>query len=163
MAVQINDLQLILQQLVAEHEKMLRLLEDQHKALRALDAPRVQVLSAQQEASRLRIAGLDSRRRMIVQQLCMASRLAGEPTITRLAAMFPQAGQSLLALRDKLRALAAAVSNRAQIAGKVAGALLGHLNTVVRMVAGVTEQARLYNKQGVHTVSKRIGMMEAVA
>ncbi|MGA2497413.1 MAG: flagellar export chaperone FlgN [Tepidisphaeraceae bacterium] len=163
MAVQINDLQLLLQQLVAEHEKLLRLLEGQQQALRALDAGRVQALSAQQEASRLRIAGLESRRRLVLQQLCQASQLIGEPTITRLAATLPQAGQPLLALRDKLRCLAAAVSNRAQIAGKVAGALLGHLNTVVRLVAGVTEQARLYNRQGVHTVSNRIGMMEAVA
>ncbi|MFI5377891.1 MAG: flagellar protein FlgN [Tepidisphaerales bacterium] len=163
MPVQINDLQFLLQQLVAEHEKMLRLLEDQHRALRALDARRVQELSAQQEASRLRIAGLESRRRLILQQLCVASRLAGEPTITRLAAMFPQAGETLLALRDKLKSLAAAISNRAQIAGKVAGALLGHLNTVVRLIAGATEQAGLYNKQGVHAMASRIGVMEAVA
>jgi hypothetical protein len=162
-AVQINDLQFILQQLVAEHEKLLRLLEEQQRALRVLDARRVQELSAQQEASRLRIAGLENRRRLTLQQLCVASRLAGEPTITRLAAMFPQAGQPLLALRDRLKALAAAISGRAQIAGKVAGALLGHLNTVVRLVAGATEQARLYNKQGVHAVSNRIGVMEAVA
>ena len=163
MAVQINDLQFLLQQLVAEHEKLLSLLEEQHQALRALDAHRVQDLSAKQESSRLRIAGLESRRRLVVQQLCLASRMIGEPTIARLAATFPQAGAPLLALRDKLRSLAAAVSNRAQIAGKVAGALLGHLNTVVRLVSGVTEQARLYNKQGVHAVSSRIGAMEAVA
>lgn len=163
MAVQINDLQFILQQLVAEHEKLLSLLDEQYRWLRALDASRVQELSAKQEASRLRIAGLESRRRVIMQQLCLASRLIGEPTIARLAATFPQAGQALLALRDKLKSLAAAVSNRAQIAGKVAGALLGHLNTVVRLVAGATEQAGLYNKQGVHTVSSRIGVMEAVA
>jgi len=148
---------------VAEHEKLLSLLEEQHQALRALDAHRVQELSAKQESSRLRIAGLESRRRLVVQQLCLASRMIGEPTIARLAATFPQAGAPLLALRDKLRLLAAAVSNRAQIAGKVAGALLGHLNTVVRLVSGVTEQARLYNKQGVHAVSSRIGAMEAVA
>jgi hypothetical protein len=44
----------------------------------------------------------------------------------------------------------------------LAGAVLGHLNTVVRLIAGAVEQAGVYTKQGVPQVSARIGVIEAV-
>ena len=44
----------------------------------------------------------------------------------------------------------------------LAGAVLGHLNTVVRLIAGAVERAGIYTKSGVPQVSNRIGVMEAV-
>jgi hypothetical protein len=162
MSRQLNELQVLLQQLVVEHERLLRLLEEQQAAVKRLDMKRIGELSGQQEASRMRVGALEARRRLVVQQLALAARIEGEPTILRLADAYPQSRQALLGLRHKLRALAQAVQNRATIAGRVAGAILGHLNTVVRLISGAAEQAGLYNKQGVHSVSNRIGMMEAV-
>ena len=48
------------------------------------------------------------------------------------------------------------------MAGRLASAVLGHLNTVVRLLAGAVEKAGLYTKQGIPQVSARIGVMEAV-
>jgi hypothetical protein len=52
---------------------------------------------------------------------------------------------------------------RNKISGKVATAVLGHLNTVVRLLAGAVERAGLYTKNGIPQVSSRIGAIEAVA
>ncbi len=162
MSRQLSDLQSVLQLLVAEHERMLKLMDEQQLAVKKLDVKRIEELAVLQENTRLRISGMDSRRRLLMQQISAAARLDGSPTIARLAEAFPQFRAALLTLRDRLRALAAAVSAKAQVAGKIAGAVLGHLNTVVRVFAGATEQAGLYSRQGVPVASKRIGVIEAV-
>jgi hypothetical protein len=61
-----------------------------------------------------------------------------------------------------LKAVAEKVRAHCYISGRVANAVLGHLNTVVRLLAGAVEKAGLYNKRGVPRVSNRIGVMEAV-
>jgi hypothetical protein len=158
----IHELETLLKALVAEHEKLLRLLENQQQAVRKLDTRRIEELAAAQESARMRISTLEMRRRQLVQQIGQAARLPGTVTIGQLAEAFPQSRAGLLGLRQRLRELAAAVSARAQVAGRIAGSVLGHLNTVVRLIAGATEQAGLYNRQGSHQVSPRIGVMEAV-
>jgi len=74
----------------------------------------------------------------------------------------PASRNSLLKLRDELRDLAARITARTHVAGRLAGAVLGHLNTVVRLLAGAVEKTGVYTKQGVPRVSSRIGVMEAV-
>ena len=54
------------------------------------------------------------------------------------------------------------VADRSFVANKVASAVLGHLNTIVRLLAGAVERAGVYTKHGVPKVSARIGAMEAV-
>ena len=68
----------------------------------------------------------------------------------------------LLKLRDELKKTIEQIQTRTHIAGRFAGAVLGHLNTVVRLIAGAVERAGIYTKNGVPQVSNRIGVMEAV-
>jgi hypothetical protein len=58
--------------------------------------------------------------------------------------------------------VATTIASRTKVSGKVAGAVLGHLNTVVRLLAGAVERAGVYTKDGIPRVSGRIGIMEAV-
>jgi hypothetical protein len=83
-------------------------------------------------------------------------------TITRLAELNPQFSVRLLALRDELRAVIGQISGHTQVAGKVAGAVLGHLNTVVRLLTGAMRQAGIYTKRGMPLAAPRIGVIEAV-
>ena len=110
----------------------------------------------------MRIASLESRRRSIVQDIAKQNRLAGELSVSRLATLFPQRADSLMKLRDELKRIATEIQTKTHVAGKLAGAVLGHLNTVVRLLAGAVERAGIYTKQGVPQVSTRIGVMEAV-
>jgi hypothetical protein len=65
-------------------------------------------------------------------------------------------------LRTQLKDLVQQVATRAQISNKLAGAVLGHLNTVVRLLAASIEKAGLYTKNGIPKMSARIGVMEAI-
>jgi hypothetical protein len=68
----------------------------------------------------------------------------------------------LLGLRDELRSVIEQIQRRTHVAGRLAAAVLGHLNTVVRVLAGAVEQAGVYTKHGTPHVATRIGVMEAV-
>ena len=126
--------------------------------LKALDEAR-----NQQEASRLRVATLENKRRAVVLLIAKILRMDGQNlTITRLAELQPARREALLKLRDELRGLAAKIGARTHVAGRLASAVLGHLNTVVRLLAGAVEKTGVYTKQGVPRVSSRIGVMEAV-
>lgn len=159
---QISELEGLLQQLIAEHQKLLRFVEVHQLAMRAMDLKAMDIAANQQEACRLRIATIDNKRRLLVVVLARQVNMQGEPTVSRLAEAYPQRRTELLALREQLRGAITDVSSKTHVAGKLAGAVLGHLNTVVRVIAGAVEQAGVYTRQGTPRVATRIGVMDAV-
>jgi hypothetical protein len=162
MQKEVAQLRIILQQLIAEHEKLLAHLSSQQSSMKKLDLPAIDKLTGLQDATRMRIAALDGKRKTLVNHLAALLKLPGTPTLSRLADAIPQHKQTLLALRDHLKTKITEVATKSTIAGRVAGALLGHLNTVVRLLAGAVEQAGIYTKHGTPQVSTRIGVIEAV-
>ena len=157
------ELENVLQLLVAEHRRLLAHLEAQQGAMKAFDLKALDDARNQQEASRLRVAAIENKRRALVLQIAKASRIDPQGlTITKLADLHPQRRDALLKLRDELKGLAGQIAVRTHVASRLAGAVLGHLNTVVRLLAGAVEKSGLYTKQGVPRVSARIGVMEAV-
>jgi hypothetical protein len=162
MSRQLTELEGLLQQLTAEHRKMLKFVDAHQAAMRAMDLKGMDAAAKQQEASRLRIASVENKRRMLTVVLARQAGLQGEPTVTRLAEVYPQRQKELTALRDELRAVISEVASKTHVAGKLAGAVLGHLNTVVRVIAGAVEQAGVYTRQGTPRVSGRIGVVDAV-
>ena len=162
MSRQVCELETILQQLVAEHRKLLAYLEAHLSAMKKLDLKAMDESAAQQEASRVRIAILENRRRAMTVQVGKMLRIEGDVTISKLAAAFPAKAQVLTSLRDDLKNLMQSIQSKAYIASRVGGAVLGHLNTAVRLLAGAVEKAGVYTKHGVPKVATRIGVMEAV-
>ena len=158
----ILDLESVLQQLIVEHRKLLKHVDAHQAAMKTMKLDAMDQSANQQEASRLRIGTLDTRRREVVQQITLQHKLSGEVTISRLAQLFPQRGPNLMKLREELKKTIEQIQARTHIAGRLAGAVLGHLNTVVRLIAGAVERAGIYTKSGVPQVSNRIGVMEAV-
>src|SRR5215204_359841 len=159
---EITQLQLVLQQLIAEHEKLLAHLTNQQEAMKKLDLVAIDQLTGLQDSSRMRIAALDGKRKTLVNHLAAVLKLPAATTLKQLAQAIPQHKQTLLALREQLKTKVTEVATRSTVAGRVAGALLGHLNTVVRLLSGAVEQAGIYTKQGTPKVSTRIGVIEAV-
>jgi hypothetical protein len=148
--------------MIAEHRKMLGYLQTQQEAMKHCDLKAMDELGQVQEACRLRLTSLEARRRAVVTLIARDLKIAGDVTLRNLAVAYPPRAQALLALRTELKVVTEQVRTRAHICGRVANAVLGHLNTVVRLVAGAVEKAGLYNKRGVPRVSNRIGVMEAV-
>ncbi len=156
------NLESVLQQLIVEHRKLLRHVDAYQLAMRSMQLDAMDQAAKLQEGSRLRIGALETQRRATVTQLARQQRLPADVTMSRLADAFPDRRTALLALRDELKKTIQQIQTRAHVAGKLAGAVLGHLNTAVRLIAGAVERAGVYTKHGVPQVSSRIGVMEAV-
>ena len=159
----ISDLISILSQSVAEHRKLLELLDLQHAAMKKFDLSAMADLMPRQEMTRLRLGELENKRRGLMRQIAATLKLSQEPRLSRLAELFPQYADALLKARDELRQLAAKIAQRSQGSGRLASAVLGHLNTVVRLLAGAVQRAGLYTRQGIPRVGSRLGVMDAVA
>jgi hypothetical protein len=162
MSRQVFELETLLQQLIDEHQKLLGHVEKQQAAMQAFDLKVMDDASRLQEAARLRIAGLETKRRGLIVAIARAHRMTQMPRLADIAAMYPPSSAKLLKLRDDLKASIEKVQKRTNVAGRLASAVVGHLNTVMRLLAGAVEKAGLYTKQGVPQVSTRIGVMEAV-
>ena len=162
MSRQLCELEAILRQLIVEHQRLLSFVERHEAAMKAFDLKNMDDAGQLQESSRLRIAMLEQRRRNLVMQMTKAINVRGDVTVRRLADLFPARADALMEIRAELKSVVEQVRARTHVTGKLATAVLGHLNTVVRLVAGVVEKAGLYTKNGVPQVSSRIGMMEAV-
>lgn len=158
----VSELEAILNELIAEHQRLLRHLLAQQAAMKLFDLKAMDTSTISQEASRLRITTLETKRRSIVLQLARANGRQTDVTIGDVAKFYPQRSSVLLQQRAALKDLMGQISDRAYVAGKLAGAVLGHLNTVVRLLAGAVGKAGVYTKNGVPQMSGRIGVMEAV-
>ena len=159
---QLTELEVTLQQLTAEYNRLMKHMDAHQAAMKSFDLPAMDGAAHQQEASRLRIGMLENKRKNLVNQIGKLLKHDGQLTITRIAEMNPQRGPLLMKLRDELKSTIQQASAKSHIAGKLAGAVLGHLNTVVRLLAGTVENAGVYSKHGVPQVNARIGVMEAV-
>jgi hypothetical protein len=162
MSRQLTDLEAVLQQLIDEHRKLLSQVQRQYDAVRLYQPREMQDLARLQDATRLRVIKLDSHRRLLTLQLTRLYKVEGELTISKLMEMFPARAAHLGKQRDELRSLMQQIKTQTHIAGRVATAVLGHLNTIVRLLAGAVERAGVYTKHGVPRMSSRIGAMEAV-
>lgn len=158
----IADLELLLTQQIAEHRKLLAFCDAQQTAMKAFDFKVMEDLTHLTEACRMRIATAENKRKTLTLLINKALKLPNDAKLPQIADAVPQFKASLTRLRDELKDVMAQIQKRNFVAGKVAGAVLGHLNTVVRLIAGAVEKAGLYTKQGVPKVSARIGVMEAV-
>ncbi|MCS7033960.1 MAG: flagellar protein FlgN [Phycisphaerae bacterium] len=159
----VSDLLFLLEELIVEHRKLLGVLQRQTDAMKALDLPLMENLRTQQEAIRQRIRQIDHRRRAVMQQLAKAHRCSGEMTLSAVAEHDPASGPALLEKRQILRDLAAEIAMKSNVAGQLAGAVLGHLNTAVKLIASAVRNAGVYTRNGIPRVGPRIGAMEAVA
>lgn len=151
-----------LRALVEEHRRLLEVVTRHDAAMRSMDAGQIEQLVAVQEATRTRIIQAEARRRLIVATVVRQAKLAGEPTLSRLATTFPTHRTALLAHRDELKSLATQIKSKTAVTTKIAQSILGHLNTAVRLLAGVVEKGGTYTKQGVPKLTRRLGSIEAV-
>jgi len=157
-----QELELLLDQMIVEHRKLLQYVDLHQSAMKQMDLAAMEQSRSQQEACRLRIKGIDSRRKSAVQQLMKLHKLAAEPTLSQIAELYPALSTSLIAKRDTLRRIAGDLALRTNVSGKLAGAVLGHLNTAVKFIASAVQNAGVYTKTGIHKVAPRIGALEAV-
>ena len=156
------ELEGLLQEMLVEHLKLLKHLDSQQEAMKRMNVKEMETARNQQEASRMRVNTMEQRRKLLVQQIARINQLPGEPKIPALAALYPQRKQQLMKLRSEIEMVMKEVAAKSFIASKLASAVLGHLNTAMRLLAGAVGGAGIYTNRGVAKVARRIGVMEAV-
>lgn len=161
MSRQLCELETVLQQMIVEHRRLLAHVEKHEAAMKSFDLKAMDDAARLQETSRQRIAVLEQRRRLLALELAKGMSVQ-ELTIRKIAELNPGRSDVLLRLGAELKETVVQISARTHVAGKLASAVLGHLNVIVRLIAGAVEKAGLYTKHGIPQVSSRIGMMEAV-
>ena len=159
----ISELEKILFEMIAEHRALLAEAQLHAAAVRKLDLAVMEHSAARQDAARARIAMLENRRKLQTQIDARTLRLPPNATLAQLAHADPARRPRLLALRDELRKVAFAIAQQTHVTARVTGAVLGHLNTTVRLLSSTVQHAGTYTKQGTPRVATRIGVMEAVA
>jgi hypothetical protein len=157
-----QDLEAILAHLIAEHRRLLEHVTAHEAAMRSFDLKAMDAIATQQQACRLRIAGWEEKRKSTVAQIARTMRVEPNLTLSRLADLHPPRREMLLRLRAELKGLAEQIAARTRITSRIASAVLGHLNTAARLLAGAVGKAGVYTKQGTPQVARRIGVMEAV-
>lgn len=162
MSAPIAELEKLLVQIIAEHRTLLGGLNLHVEAMKAFKIADVSAATDIVEGSRVRIVMFESRRKLVLQQIARLYKLPLTATLREIAAAAPEYRISLMKHREALQQITSQISRKTTVSSRVAGALLGHLNTVVRIVAGAMQQRTLYTKQGMRTVHSRIGMIEAV-
>ena len=163
MSQPIAELEKLLTQLVAEHQQLLKSVDAHATAMRTMALADLAAAGSAIEQCRTRIVFLEGRRRLAIGQIVRLHKVPPTASLAEIAAIVPQYKLSLLKLRDQLKTLTTQIARKTNVSGKVAGALLGHLNTAVRLIAGAVKQANVYTKQGTPSTRQRIGVMEAVA
>src|SRR3954468_21888195 len=135
------DLEAALAGLISEHRKLLEQVKAHEAAIHTFNFQAMDKAITQQEASKLRIMRLEAARRLATEQLTRTLKLDPNITLTRIADLHPARRQMLLNMRADLKALAQQIADRNKVAGRVAAAVLGHLSTAVRLLAGVAGKA----------------------
>ena len=156
------DLEAVLKQMLIEHRRLLTHLDAQQTAMKKLDLKAMASAAQFQEGSRSRLVSLDTQRRNLAGQLARDLRIPGEVTLAGLAKLHPPRAAELLRIRREMRETIDAIRLRTNISSRLAGAVLGHLNTALRIFAGAMQRAGLYTKQGTPRLASRIGVMETI-
>ncbi len=162
MSTTIVELEKVLQKMVLDHRNLLNQVQVHQEAMKKFKVEEMSATGEAIESIRKQILATESRRRALVQQVARLHKLPANASLSEIAGAVPQYKASLLKLRDELKFLTAQISRKTTVSSKVAGTLLGHLNTVVRLIAGAVQQAAVYTKQGMPPTNARIGVMEAV-
>lgn len=157
----ISELEKILKSMVQENRSLLASVQAHQHAIRHMRLADINATRATIEAARFKIVAMENRRKTLTSELAASMRLPSI-TIMKLAELNPAQGTRLLQLRNELHEVVEQVRKETYVSGKVAQSLLGHLNTVVRLVMGAVQTAGVYTKQGTPKMAKRIGLMNAV-
>lgn len=159
---QLIELETVLRQLIDEHGKLLKHIDANVAAMKVLKVKAIDETTQLQEAARLRIAASEQRRRSLTLALAKQARVSGEPKLSQLADLYPQRREELLQLRAELLTTLKEVGSKTYIANRLAGAVLGHLNTAMRLFTGAVRNAGLYTRAGSPQMARRIGVMDAL-
>jgi hypothetical protein len=149
-------------QLVVEYTRLTATAERYQLAMRALDTAAMDALQHEQEKLRMRLAQMEIRRRTALNGIARFYKLDHLPTLTEIAGLDAGRSGEIRRFQKELREITGRLQRHTTVSQRLAGALLGHLNSAVKLFAGITQQASTYTRHGGPKITGRIGGLEAV-
>lgn len=148
-----------LESLTAVHRELCESLQQQHAAMKRFDTEAMAGGVRWQESIHRRILRMEQQRRLLVQQLARAAGRSDDLSLLQLADLYPQVRDELLQCRTQLRTAAAEAARWSQACGRLAGGVLSHVNTALRILT----RATTYGRAGSFAAPPGRGRLEAVA
>src|SRR5688500_13583651 len=143
---QLTELEVTLQQLTAEYNRLMKHMDAHQAAMKSFDLPAMDGAAHQQEASRLRIGMLENKRKTLVNQIGKLLKHDGQLTIQRIDVMNPPRVPRLMKPRDELKSTDQQTRAKKNIIGNSAGAVVVHLITVDSINTSSVDNFSVYSK-----------------
>lgn len=130
----------ILDEMAQRAEELAGLVRDQREAVRRMEPGAIRDATQRQATVSARLRELDAAR----------AQLAGAATLSTLARNLPEPGgrQRALRLDQRIRAAAAAMGREGAVMRATAGAMLGHIEGLMRAVARELSHTGAYGPRG---------------
>lgn len=148
------ELEALLTDMLAHHERMLALAREHAGALRRADAVGVaRAVQAQQQAGRA-VVDLEARRARLVSAVAGPAASPAKVTLSGLAMLVPEPARTrLTALAARLKSVLIAADAQQQVVLAASKALLGHMQGLMAQVARSLTHAGTYSRPGPAPVS----------
>jgi FlgN protein len=157
-----SELEQTLEQLIIAHTDLAQTLSIHTKAMSAMNLPEMERMASVCQRQRQNLAVLENRRMQLMQPLVRHLQLPAKATLRELAEAVPARKAQLLALRERLAHAVQSVHTSGVVASRISGAVVGHLNTALRLLSIAVKQGGTYNRSGNSPSPGRLGLVEAV-
>lgn len=153
-----EDLESLLREFIAKHERLLQLTIDHHQAIRQADTAKCDKIAGESRAVLSEIAELESGRQALVRRAEAELKPAGSlAKLTDIARCLPDPIRSaLLELSERLRGLMKRVQEEQNLLRVVSRVLLAHMEGLMRQVASTLSHSGTYAKTGTVTAGAPI-------
>lgn len=158
----IAQLELLLRQLLLEQRNLLSSLDAHAAALRSCSVEKIERAAREQDAVRLRIAAIETRRRQVTHHLSRQHRTTQPITLTLLAEWYPDRRPTLDGLKRDLADVVGRSQRQVGLIARITQGVLGHVNATLRLVASASGPAT-YTASGDTAMPLRLGRLNAVA
>jgi hypothetical protein len=144
--------------LIKTHGELLATLREQLEAMRKMDAVAMSDAGRRQEAIHRRLLRLETDRRRAARALATSLRLPADAALTDIAARLATPPAELQDRRVRLRSLSTEAAKLGEQCSRLAGGVLAHLNSSLRLLTG----GGTYAAGGNFHMPPRLSRMEAI-
>jgi hypothetical protein len=139
------NLESTLAELIAAHEELLAVIQEQRAAISRADGVAVEATSFRQRMCARRIADIETRRQSLVAALSGAR----ETTLTQISMHLAEPLRTrIAALAQRLREVLVCLQEQNRVLGLAARVLVGHVDGLMQQVSRRLGEAGTYGRQG---------------
>ena len=160
----VMELLTLLRELLAAHQRLLRLSQMRQEAMRTFDVQRLNDLLEREKAETQRLETIEKLRRILVEQMKLQLGRNTPATISAIAQRVAEPQRStLLGLAAQVKATVEQLDRSQRINAKVSETVVKSLAKVLKIVTGLAQHAGLYMRDGRKAALRGVHTLEVTA